>query len=526
MLTLASLGERVDVDVTAIKPASKNGVYWALVLGLALVHTLLLFRKPYEDAFITFRYVDNLLAGHGLVYNYDAGERVEGFTCFGWVMLLSGTRALGLPLWATARTLSTVFGLGIVALTAWVARREQRDESRRWVAAALLVAAHGTWAHTTSTGMETTAFCWFLLASAIVVSGDLPSRAWLAGVLLAVATLIRPEGVGYAGLMLAVLAIEGARREALRFGTVFACVFVPYFALRWSYFGWPLPNTYYAKASPSLPLIERGLGYAGEFVAISSFWILPFAFRALRRKGGVRRWDRVSAAVLLGAVVNAALVGGDPAPFFRFLLPAIPFGAVLLVRGGRLLLKPRLAMPAFIGVAVVTLLSGFAPRGARQSQFAHVQEAAAKVEDFFVVGKFLRAHFPPDTVIAVNTAGIVPYVSGLSAIDMLGLNDTHIAHRTIELGHGVEGHEKFDAAYVLRRRPEIIIPGLPRPRRSDEAVDIHFAVEFEGTQELRANPELRREYRLVSAPIESDGYVSFYLRSDVPLPRGAKTTVW
>ncbi len=40
-----------------------------------------------DDAFISFRYVRNLIEGHGLVFN--PGERVEGYTNFLWVLELA-----------------------------------------------------------------------------------------------------------------------------------------------------------------------------------------------------------------------------------------------------------------------------------------------------------------------------------------------------------------------------------------------------------------------------------------------------
>ena len=40
-----------------------------------------------DDAFISFRYVRNLLDGHGLVFN--PGEYVEGYTNFLWVLELA-----------------------------------------------------------------------------------------------------------------------------------------------------------------------------------------------------------------------------------------------------------------------------------------------------------------------------------------------------------------------------------------------------------------------------------------------------
>jgi hypothetical protein len=42
---------------------------------------------------------------------------------------------------------------------------------------------------------------------------------------------------------------------------------------------------------------------------------------------------------------------------------------------------------------------------------------------------------------------------------MLGLNDTHIAHADIQLGHGWTGHEKFDIDYVLEQQPDVILLG-------------------------------------------------------------------
>ncbi len=41
-----------------------------------------------DDAFISFRYVRNLLEGHGLVFN--PGEHVEGYSNFLWVLELAG----------------------------------------------------------------------------------------------------------------------------------------------------------------------------------------------------------------------------------------------------------------------------------------------------------------------------------------------------------------------------------------------------------------------------------------------------
>ena len=47
-----------------------------------------------DDAFISFRYAQNLVEGHGLVYNI--GERVEGYTNFLWTILFAPFIGAGL----------------------------------------------------------------------------------------------------------------------------------------------------------------------------------------------------------------------------------------------------------------------------------------------------------------------------------------------------------------------------------------------------------------------------------------------
>jgi arabinofuranosyltransferase len=56
--------------------------------------------------------------------------------------------------------------------------------------------------------------------------------------------------------------------------------------------------------------------------------------------------------------------------------------------------------------------------------------------------------------LAVDGAGKVPYVTGMVTIDMLGLNDVFLGHK--KTSFFVVGHNKFDAAYVMRRHPDLI----------------------------------------------------------------------
>jgi len=65
-------------------------------------------------------------------------------------------------------------------------------------------------------------------------------------------------------------------------------------------------------------------------------------------------------------------------------------------------------------------------------------------------------------VLAIDAAGKIPYRSGLFTIDMLGLSDRHIA-RMPDFGRFAVGHAKYDADYVLNRRPDLIVALIASP---------------------------------------------------------------
>ena len=62
---------------------------------------------PHEDAYILFRYVENIVAGHGIAFNVG-GPRSEGATDFLWLMLVSGSTALGLDVAVAALILNSI----------------------------------------------------------------------------------------------------------------------------------------------------------------------------------------------------------------------------------------------------------------------------------------------------------------------------------------------------------------------------------------------------------------------------------
>ena len=65
----------------------------AALVGFAVYQVHSFWSNGFDDAFITYRYADNLRAGNGLVFN--PGERVEGTSTFLFTIMLSVVMAFG-----------------------------------------------------------------------------------------------------------------------------------------------------------------------------------------------------------------------------------------------------------------------------------------------------------------------------------------------------------------------------------------------------------------------------------------------
>jgi arabinofuranosyltransferase len=98
------------VDILWVRGSGPTrAVVVAAVAGLVLLAWVNRFIQ--DDAFISFRYAENLVRGEGLVWNQ--GERVEGYSNFLWTILIAGGMKLGFE----PVLLSQVLGVALYAFT-------------------------------------------------------------------------------------------------------------------------------------------------------------------------------------------------------------------------------------------------------------------------------------------------------------------------------------------------------------------------------------------------------------------------
>jgi hypothetical protein len=435
-----------------------------------------------DDAFISFRYAQNLAAGNGLVYNL--GERVEGYTNFLWTIIAAGVIRLDgdIVLWCYLS--GVALGLAVLLLTYAVAARLCGP---RWGLAAAVVTgtSQSLLIYTArGAGLETGLFTLLALAGAAcyLFAQGRPALYAAAGATLALAALTRPEGV----LVFAVTAIADCRLQIADWGRVgastwrnnlqsaiynlqylvgaFLIIFAPYYLWRLGYYGDPLPNTFYAKTGGGAAQLLRGLAYAGEFaLTLGGPLLLLIAAPWLRGwRAALASWRGYLLALALGYGAYIVAIGGDHFRGERFFVPVLPWLAILLADGLNACLgglgRRRLAR-----VALALLLA--AGGAAALARSALIDETIGGVDESVWIwrdlGLWMADRAPPDASLAALGAGAVAYYSQRPVIDLLGLTERHIARITVAtMGAGVAGHEKRDPAYVLGQRRPTYIPQI------------------------------------------------------------------
>ena len=305
-----------------------------------------------DDAFISFRYIRNLLEGHGLVFN--PGEYVEGYSNFLWVLELAAVWALfGLRPEYAAHILSIAYTVATIAAMLWWIARSPSHHDRgllAWMSLGLLCSSATFAVWTSGGGLETRQFTFFVLLAIVCLAVHKDSRWGLivASFSLAAASLTRPEGPLIAACCFAWFAAQrflSTRRldwrELAALVAPFAILIAAHFLFRYAYYGEWLPNTYYAKHIR--PWYDSGFRYlVAAGLETGMYALLPLAYIALRMRWRIYR-DSIYGLVLLCLGAHMAYIlniGGDHFEFrpldFYWPLLAPPAAEGIALLGSRI----------------------------------------------------------------------------------------------------------------------------------------------------------------------------------------------
>lgn len=318
--------------------------YMAVVLRTAWVS---------DDAYITFRVVDNLSAGQGLTWN--PGERVQVFTHPLWLLGVAALHALTHEVHFSVLFLSVVLSGATAVL---VAARLAAGPLAALMAMSVLTLSKAYTDYSTS-GLENPLTHLLLALFTAALMAEPGGRAGRLALLSALIGLNRLDALLLVLPALAVVVLSSRRWSALGRAALGFAPLVGWFVFAVVYYGFPFPNTAYAKLNTGQPAgsaIGQGLLYL-----LNSLRLDPLTLTAIAAGVAtpILTRDRRHAALAGGVLIYLVYVvwiGGD---FMsgRFLSAPLLAAVVILtsVRG-----VPVAAAATLL--ALVWVLGGLPPR--------------------------------------------------------------------------------------------------------------------------------------------------------------------
>ncbi len=393
--------------------------YIILAVAIILFAVMSAFFWDYsiDDSFITFKYAENFADGNGFVFNVGDNP-VEGFSNLLWLFILAGFYLIGfsIPLTAKILGLLTMLASGL----SWFFYFRKDSRAYLWLAGPLLLICPLTifWG---VSGLELGLHC-LLLSLLVQLTLKKSYYGFIPAVLL---ILNRPEGIAIVGSLFFVLALSDYFNRQLKLkyymiGFAVAVVTIGLLTLfRYDTFGYPLPNTFYAKT------VYKNNGFY-EF-AIMMLRLLPFGlaflwaiFESLKNKFRPKELSVVTGLFLVQVIISSSV---DPVMnyMFRYLIPFLPLLIILTLFFILKFSNYKIKYIVIASILISFFMISFNLYAMNNSnkKIVHAQQD---------IIKYLNSKKPNQTVSLIDM-GRIPYYTSQNYKDIWGLVDEKVGHR-------------------------------------------------------------------------------------------------
>ena len=492
-----------ESPASAHKPVV-TGLLLALLAGFLSVVVLNAWLS--DDAYITFRTIDNFINGYGLTWN--VGERVQSYTHPLWMLLLSGFYAITREIYFTSLVTSIVVSFAAVLLVILSLRR-----SPRLVVLALVVFSFSkAFVDYATSGLENPLTHLLLAAFVLIYLGGPVTRRrffWLS-LLAALGMLNRLDtALLFApGLLWALLETRSGR--SIFAGMLGALPLIGWHGFVLFYYGALVPNTALAKLNTGLirpaEIWREGLFYLENSLGVDPITLLVIGLGVVLPLLA-RDWRKMPFVVGVGLyLLYVVRVGGD---FMsgRFLTPPLFMAVMIIVHLSWSSLVPRtrvarmhlpvwiLELGLLLVVATVGVSTPYNPIRAWGSRNPHhdvaagvrersiADERATYYENTALIKALIHRAPLPDhdwvedgraareagpAVVVKGSVGFFGYFAGpeVHVVDLLGLGDPLLSRLPVTDPNWQIGH-------FGRRPPEGYIESLIQGR--NQIVDPHLA---------------------------------------------------
>ncbi len=440
-----------------------------------------------DDTYISIRYAENLVNGDGLVFN--SGERVEGYTNFLWVLILAFLKLLNINLVTASQILSTFFGLLTLGAAYKLSCRLFPSITNNYLRIILntlpvyLLAFTGEFIYWSVSGMETSFFIFLITLSFYFSLIDVYKSKinYPALIVLILASLTRPEGLYFVAAFLLFELIISNKEKSLVLRELII-IFIPlliHFSFRLIYYGYPLPNTFYAKSGFSEFFLRRGWEYFVDFATadlLYGFILVPPIFLFFRNNKNKKLIFFYVVAMVF--ILSIILIGGDVLALHRLFLPVLPLIYILFLSSIISVSINRKLVSVFL--IIFSLILGFFIYSSNKTNIKDIQATeVGLVKKMKFLGNWVKEKNTEDGIkskVALSTIGAFSYYSDAQIIDLLGLTNEYIAHNPTEM-RGISEpatrnwlERTYNADYVLTQQPDyIIFPAGAKPSTFPEA---------------------------------------------------------
>ena len=457
-------------------------IIFAAAVAVRLVFHILT-RFTVDDAFITYRYAENLALGHGFVYN--EGQRVLGTSTPLFTLMLALFSFLSVSPLQAAMFVSLASS-GITAMIIYRLALLLRFTRWSWVPALIYMLWPRTLVGDTC-GMETAFFTMLVTASFYYQHRRLIFYALATATLAAVT---RPEGLF---LVLVLLLYNGYRnRDKLRqYLSTPLFIIVPWLLFSYIYFGSVIPNSVSAKLAlysrfATKPFLES--------LVYLMAWHNPVGWILLLSAIGGGYWlytkqnfGRLELVWLAGMILFYAF--SRTHIFFWYVLPIYPLyllfaGALLPLLFDRVGISAKRTRMCGVGIAVVLIALATVGNYRAIDYYRTYQDHLENIHK--AIGYYLYSHADADDLVAAEDIGYMGYFSKKRILDRDGL----VSPEAIPYNRSGDY-----LGLILDYQPEWVVTAIPS-HTADFMENKKFLENYSLEKAFRSGPAL--EYRVYS----------------------------
>lgn len=474
------------------------------VIGLSIILYWYLYDKPaigIDDSNIYFVYAKNLVNGHGLVYNVG-GENVEGYTSTLWLLIISICYYLfenyELVLMAFTGLLIVLALLKLIRVLDTLNDNHALISPTAYFLIGALVLVPGYIDWTIITLMETGLWSVLIIlfVSGIcssILKDNLFKQKWYFAFLIGLLVVTRPESLLWAPVFIVIVFVlcliqNKPFKESLKIilpAVIFFGLSVGGLSMfRLVYFGYPLPNTYYAKVSSDMFYnVYQGVRYLSRaciklpflfLVTVVVGYSFIILLKTVYQKYNVKkivyltRTEQVQAVLTIVSIIGLTipiLTGGDHFHMARFYQPYFPIFLAVFLNVGfwkKHLPVENITVRPYQKYITATVLLVFCYAIPKVPLHDYVDVKSPIDHEFRLAelgrsnGARLNKLFDglrlPD--VGVSAAGGFAYTYEGQTVDLMGLNNIAMAH-AISDKKGVKNHAAFDKSTFFKLEPDI-----------------------------------------------------------------------